>query len=144
MKKFIVLSFLMAIVSISASARKSYIDIYAQRFSYAEMTGEVPQGVADFKYYEESGVEYVTYDGSPGQLLNILAGYGYEVEFMSVYSDYHYAAHYLLSKEISSNQTQSKGDLNEDGSVNISDLNELINMILGYVKEHPEIMERIK
>ena len=44
----------------------------------------------------------------------------------------------------SSNQTISKGDVNEDGEVNISDVNELIDLILGYLREHPEILEQIR
>lgn len=44
----------------------------------------------------------------------------------------------------SSDQTINRGDVNEDGEVNIGDVNELIGLILGYVKEHPEILEQIR
>lgn len=44
----------------------------------------------------------------------------------------------------SSDQTINSGDVNEDGEVNIGDVNELIGLILGYVKEHPEILEQIR
>lgn len=44
----------------------------------------------------------------------------------------------------SSDQTINRGDVNEDGEVNIGDVNELIGLILGYIREHPEILEQIR
>ena len=44
----------------------------------------------------------------------------------------------------SSNQTQSEGDLNKDGEVNIADINRLVGIILGYVREHPEILNQVE
>jgi len=52
--------------------------------------------------------------------------------------------HFLLSKEIPSSQTTIKGDVNEDSEVNIADVNEVISLILGIVREHPEILEQIR
>ena len=50
----------------------------------------------------------------------------------------------VLSKEVSSGQTIIKGDVNEDSEVNIADINRLVDMILGYVREHPELLEQIR
>ena len=44
----------------------------------------------------------------------------------------------------SSDQTINRGDVNGDGEVNIGDVNELIGLILGYIREHPEILEQIR
>ena len=68
----------------------------------------------------------------------MLSEYGYEVEFEDG------GKCFLLSKEIPDGQTISKGDVNTDGEVNIADVNEVINLILGIVREHPEILEQIK
>lgn len=149
MKKFLVLLFLMAIVSISASARKSYITVYVNysgtNWSYdIIMTGDVPNNIEGFKYQTTESENY-WYNNqysdrkySRGEILNVLSEYGYEVEFMN---DNRY---FLLSKEISSGQTISKGDVNTDGEINIADVNEVITLILGIVREHPEILEQIK
>lgn len=142
MKKIILLV-LLALIGISASARKSYIDVYTKRLSYAQMIGEVPKGVADFIYESTAeGAEYVVYDGSPGKLLNILAEYGYEVEMMCPYTENYYTTHYLLSKEIPSGQTAYQGDVNNDGKVNVSDAITLVNMILGVIRDNPNLLEQ--
>ena len=153
MKKFFVLLFLMAIVSISASARKSYITVWtyfsdgqantntSYEFDHGiKLSGDVPDNIEGFEYstgghYWYNRLSVRKY--STGEILNVLSEYGYEVEFVDNENK-----SFLLSKEISSGQTISKGDVNTDGEVNIADVNEVINIILGYVREHPEIMER--
>lgn len=143
MKKFFVLLFLMAIGT-SVYAQKSYITVTAHPYStsyYINITGDVPSGIDNINYYDH---QCETSYYSVGEVLNILASYGYEVEMMvgGITMDSAPRVQYLLSKNSSSSQTISKGDVNTDGEVNIADVNEVINLILGYVREHPEILER--
>lgn len=138
MKKIILL-LLLVLVSITASARKSYIEVRYCTTSnpsstFYQMTGDVPKGIELFHYNEEGTA--VRFNGKIGRLLNILSEFGYEVEFTTGNDGY------LLSKEIPSNQTQIKGDVNTDGEVTIADVNEVIYLILGIVREHPEILEQ--
>lgn len=148
MKKIILL-LLLVLVSITASARKSYITVWTYIISgYASsdngdirLTGDVPDNIEGFEY--QTNEHYWRYYPeirrySTGEILNVLSEYGYEVEFTN---DNRY---FLLSKEIPSGQTISKGDVNEDSEVNIADVNEVIGLILGYVREHPEILEQIR
>ena len=155
MKKIILL-LLLVLVSVTASARKSYITMSSPNFirgnSYdyintytIYLSGEVPEDIENkgFTYDSEkhswscsnkTGMKYST-----AEILNLLSEYGYEVEYVDSENIY-----FLLSKEISSGQTISKGDVNTDGEINIADVNEVIGLILGYVKEHPEILEQIR
>ena len=153
MKKIILL-LLLVIVSVTASARKSYITVVAHPYSGDDywsmlLSGDVPTDIpnivpADIDDGQDDGY-WISRSYSIGQMLNILSGYGYEIELMVPVSDHNYQkVHYLLSKEISSGQTISKGDVNTDGEVNIADVNEVISLILGIVREHPEILEQIK
>lgn len=144
MKKIILL-LLLVLVSVTASARKSYIDVYMQSCSsstdysiiYAYLTGEVPKGITGFVYYNEgSSKECVRFTGSLGIVLNRLSEYGYEVEFGT-------DGHYLLSKEIPSNQTQIEGDVNNDSEVNIADVNRVISLILDKLRENPKLLEEL-
>lgn len=143
MKKIILL-LLLVLVSITASARKSYIMmstsglVTGHSFSLA---GEVPEGIENkgFIYdsnshcwYSKSEMKYVT-----SEILNWLSEYGYEVEFMNT-------TWFLLSKEVPSGQTVSEGDVNKDGEVNIADINKVVALILGIIKENPSILEQIK
>ena len=149
MKKIFLL-LLLVLVSVTASARKSYITIQVYNSSgsvlYSAnnivMTGDVPDNIEGFVYKSSNHYWYNDTEIRPyssGEILNELSEYGYEVEFVG--NDNRY---FLLSKEISSGQTISKGDVNEDSEVNIADVNEVISLILGYVREHPEILEQIK
>lgn len=134
MKGFLVL-FLMVLMGTSAYARKCYISInYSSGYSAFRMTGDFPKGIADFRYINEGTSEFALFNGTVGALLNRLSEFGYEVEFMNDYREY------LLSKD----QTQIEGDVNHDSEVNIADVNEVISLILGIVREHPEILEQIK
>jgi len=144
MKKFFVLLFLMAVISFSVSARKSYIYVHnfgtslgsSNLVSVLYLTGDVPKGIPDCIYKNEGTInEYVSFRGSEGILLNRLSELGYEVELMD-------ERDCLLSKEIPSNQTQIEGDVNNDGEVTISDVNKVINIILGIVRENPNLLEQ--
>lgn len=158
MKKIILL-LLLVLVSVTASARKSYIDVYVYSTSsnynlmdspsyvYSTsniyLTGDVPKGITRCGYssecsvHNEDNINDAIFHGSIGDILNRLSELGYEVELMN-------DNHYLLSKEISSGSNISKGDVNEDGEVNIADVNGLLNLILGIVRENPSILEQIK
>ena len=152
MKKIFLL-LLLVLVGITASARKSYITVYTTAFNgctynnYIRLTGDVPDNIEGFEYIstdhywmnKTSIREYST-----GEILNLLSEYGYEVEFVNTGGGSNPPLSYLLSKEISSGQTTSKGDVNEDSEVNIADVNEVISLILGIVREHPEILKQIK
>ena len=155
MKKFLVFLFLMAVVSITASARKSYITLYNYYSTGSApyynddciyLTGDVPDDIEGFEY--DTRAHYwknTKIDDnrvySTGEILNVLSEYGYEVESMTDNGKTG-GVEFLLSKEITSGQTISKGDVNTDGEVNIADVNEVISLILGYVREHPEMLER--
>lgn len=144
MKKIILL-LLLVLVSVTASARKSYIYVYAERELGSHMTGDIPKGIADFRY-ENVGTnrESARFDGTVGALFTILSEYGYEVEFMCTYTEYAYAAQYLLSKEIpSGSQTQIEGDVNHDSEVNIADVNRVISLILDKLRENPKLLEEL-
>ena len=78
MKKFFVLLFLMAIVSISASARKSYITMITDGFitgstnsssSYIQLSGEVPEDIENkgFGYNTSHHYWSVSYGVVQGQ-----------------------------------------------------------------------------
>ncbi len=151
MKKIFLL-FLLVLVSVTASARKSYITVSTYNnngkvlpnSANITLTGEVPDNIEGFEYsskyqcwFDYSNGTDRTY--SVGEILNVLSEYGYEVEFVD--NDFHC---FLLSKETPSGQTISKGDVNEDSEVNIADVNEVISLILGIVREHPEILKQIK
>ena len=155
MKKIILL-LLLVLVSVTASARKSYIDVYvystssnvnSMQYVYSTsiiyLTGDVPKGITGCSYssectvHHEENINDAYFHGSIGDILNRLSELGYEVELMN-------DNHYLLSKEISSGSNINKGDVNTDGEVNIADVNEVISLILGIVREHPEILEQIK
>ncbi len=147
MKKIILL-LLLVLVSVTASARKSYITVYAHptgNYYTISMNGDVPSGIPNVNYGTHGC--YISSDTySIGEVLNILSEYGYEVELMTPNGDggNNFRVHYLLSKETSSGQTISKGDVNTDGEVNIADVNEVISLILGIVREHPELLEQIR
>lgn len=149
MKKIILL-LLLVLVGITASARKSYITVYCGdidgSMTLMILTGDVPNDIEGFKHYSGSHTwEYQqTKTYTTGDILNLLSEYGYEVEFVNTAGNSSNSVSYLLSKEISSGQTISKGDVNEDSEVNIADVNEVISIILGIVREHPEILKQIK
>ena len=156
MKKIILL-LLLVLVSVTASARKSYITVYTYNpngyggdSNRIALTGDVPNDIEGFEYFDDghfwrmynvTNVNYKKY--STGEILNLLSEYGYEVESITSISNSDEVL-FILSKEISSGQTISKGDVNEDGEVNIADVNGLLNLILGIVRENPSILEQIK
>lgn len=151
MKKIILL-LLLALVSVTASARKSYITVwtpYASGIAPVEssydriiLTGDVPDNLEGFTYSPNAhyweNKRYAIPRYSTGEILNLLSEYGYEVEFVDNDNQ-----SFLLSKEIPSSQTQMKGDVNEDNSVNISDVNEVISLILGKLRDNPNLLEEL-
>lgn len=153
MKK-IILFLLLVLVSVTASARKSYITVCSYNCNGAaytpidggvKLTGDVPNNVVGLVYDSQNHYWYNDHNirvFSSGEILNQLSEYGYEVELVNNASEYH--MYFLLSKEIPSGPTTIKGDVNEDSEVNIADVNEVISLILGIVREHPEILEQIK
>lgn len=149
MKKIILL-LLLVLVSITASARKSYITVWTYNNSgYASsdvgdirLTGDVPDNIEGFEY-QTTEHYWRYYPGirrySTGEILNVLSEYGYEVEFTNENK------YFLLSKEIpSGSQTEIVGDLNSDSEVNVADVNKLVNIILGLAKSNPSIMKQLK
>ena len=138
MKKFLVLLFLMAIGT-SVYAHKIYVQVYGcpyngTNYQTIALNGAVPSDMQD---------RYYTNDKRFGDVLNMLAERGFVVEQMSSYGTE--AELVILSKDSTTpSQTISKGDVNTDGEVNIADVNEVISLILGIVREHPEILEQIK
>ena len=151
MKKTILLLLLLAVASISASARKSYITVHTYNLdgdayeSGLRISGDMPENIEGFEYSRGSHLWYLNYNVrsySIGEILNVLSEYGYEVEFVNNSSNG--CLSYLLSKETSSEQTVSEGDVNKDGEVNIADINKIVSIILGIIKENPSILEQIK
>lgn len=150
MKKIILL-LLLALVSVSVSARKSYITVFTYNFNGEAdgddiiLTGDIPDNLEGFEY--NSDFHYwcsnpSIRDYSTGELLTKLSEAGYDVEFVMLNSG---RLNYLLSKEIpSGNQPEVYGDVNKDGSVNISDISELVHIILDYVRANPSILEESK
>lgn len=144
MKRIILLA-LIAIVSISAFARKSYITVYVNADPHSLsclMTGDVPNGIEHFSYNADKHYYYCYYY-SYGEILNILSEYGYEVEKMTDYAPDNRIL-LILSKETSSSQTEIVGDINNDSEVNVADINQLVNIILGLVKANPGLLEQVR
>ena len=146
MKKIILL-LLLVLVSVTASARKSYIMFrteYVTAVGRSYLYGDVPNNIEGAQD-DSSNHRWIISSVTPAETLNLLSEYGYEVESITQTdnSTNNYLL-YLLSKEISSGQNISKGDVNTDGEVNIADVNEVISLILGIVREHPEILKQIK
>ena len=153
MKKIILL-LLLVLVSVTASARKSYITVSTANSDGSAnsssatifLTGDVPNDIEGFAYRESvhcwctlsdlSDPTLIKY--STGEILNVLSEYGYEVEFVDNENRC-----FLLSKEVSSGQTISKGDVNEDSEVNIADVNEVISLILDKLRENPKLLEEL-
>lgn len=132
------------LVSVTAYARKSYITVSCTESDGHSgsiyLTGDVPDNIEGFTYltgthrWHDQGTRVY----STGEILNVLSEYGYEVEFAENNQ------YFLLSKEISTGQTISEGDVNKDGEVNIGDINKIVALILGIVKDNPSILEQIK
>ena len=127
-------------IGTSVYARKSYINVfarYSKNSSEAKtmnLTGDIPNGIKS--YYDW------TYDQiTIGQLLNLLSQEGYEVEFMSSGASSY--VNFLLSKNTLSNQTQIEGDVNHDSEVNIADVNRVISLILGMLRDNPKLLEQL-
>ena len=151
MKKTILLILLLAVVSITASARKSYITVHTYNLdgnayeSGLRISGDMPENIEGFDYSSGSHLWYLNYNVrsySIGEILNVLSEYGYEVEFVNNSSNG--CLSYLLSKDTSPEQSVSEGDVNKDGEVNIADINKIVSIILGIIKENPSILEQIK
>ena len=156
MKKIILL-LLLVLVSVTASARKSYITVQTPYSNgranesnssngtiYIILSGDVPNDIEGFRYvsgrhywesYEYDKPQYKQY--STGEILSLLSEYGYEVEYVID------STHFLLSKEISSGQTQIEGDVNHDSEVNIADVNRVISLILDKLRENPKLLEQL-
>ena len=105
----------------------------------------MPENIEGFDYSSGSHLWYLNYNVrsySIGEILNVLSEYGYEVEFVNNSSNG--CLSYLLSKDTSPEQSVSEGDVNKDGEVNIADINKIVSIILGIIKENPSILEQIK
>lgn len=141
----ILLFVLLALIGISASARKSYITVSAHPYRgnaivQMSLSGDVPINIPNV---EPDDGYWITGSYSIGQMLNILSGYGYEVELMAPISENtHSYVQYLLSKEVPSGQTVSEGDVNKDGEVTIADINRIVNIILGIVRDNPSLLKQ--
>ena len=107
MKK-VILFLLLLVASVSSYAQKSYINLYAtqlsdQNYQYCYLTGDIPEGISS----------YIA--DKVGNILNLLAQEGYEVEFMSSsattsnYSSVGTMVNYLLSKKTSSTNPDDPG-----------------------------------
>lgn len=146
MKKIFLL-LLLLVVSVSASARKSYITVYAHSLEpWVCLMGDVPDGIIETCgfTYNESFILWESRDGSAADVLNALSEYGYEVE-STVGGIGDKIVYFLLSKEIpSGNQTEIVGDVNNDSEVTVADVNAVVNIILGLAKSNPSIMKQLK
>ena len=147
MKK-IALLLLLALAGTSAFAQKSYITVFAHPNSLLEgiqLTGDVPSDIDGLYYNDNNHSWYSDRYYSMGEILNILSGYGYEIEFMeggftSGSSANNQRALFVLSKSASSQSFQT-GDVNKDGKINVSDITQLVNIILGIIKQNPHLLQ---
>ena len=148
MKKILLLA-LLAIVSVSAFARKSYITVASHPYSgddywTMKLSGDVPSDIPNITPAgsgndDEDDGYWTSKSYSIGQMLNLLSEYGYEIEFIAPISDNNHSfVQYILSKETSTNPTGKNGDVNKDGKVNVSD----VNIILGIVRDNPSLLEQ--
>ena len=133
------------LIGTSVYAQKSYVNVVGEPYNDYDsdiwINGAVPSDMKNHYYYRTDSVLL-------GDVLNMLAERGFVIEQMScthVGSSGNLREAIILSKDgTTPSQTISKGDVNIDGEVNIADVNEVISLILGYVREHPEILEQIK
>ena len=147
MKK-IIISAILAFACVCAFAQKSYITVFAHPNSLLEgiqLTGDVPSNIDGLYYNDNNHSWYSDRYYSMGEILNILSGYGYEIEFMeggftSGSSANNQRALFVLSKPVS-NQSPLTGDINKDGKVNVSDVTHLVNIILGIIKQNPNLLK---
>lgn len=137
MKRFLLLVLL--VVSVSAFAQKRYVNVCANEVSDASqnniyLSGAIPSDMKAF-YHDEMYI---------GDILNMLAERGFVVEQMSC-SDYNgYTKEIvILSTTSPSSQTQIEGDVNNDNEVNIADVNRVISLILGMMRENPNLLEEL-
>ena len=140
MKKLLVLLFLM-VIGTSVYAQKSYVhvatnDVFgSSTSSYIYLTGAVPSDMS------------TTYNNRMGYVLNLLAEHGFVVEQMSCSvnsSNNKTSEVVILSKsDTPSGQTQIEGDVNNDSEVNIADVNRVISLILGMLRDNPKLLEQL-
>lgn len=143
MKKFLVLLFLL-VLGTGVYAQKSYVNVYVKSLMDQGdwqpicITGDIPNGIKSY-YGQEDKMNI-------GTILNLLSREGYEVEFVTnnaiAGSSTRNAMNFLLSRNSSSNQTQIEGDVNRDGAVTISDVNKVINIILGIIRDNPSLLKQ--
>lgn len=125
MKK-IILFVLLVLVTVTASATKSYITVYGyfnsgKIFYNSEniiITGDMPNDIEGFEYDSKNHCWFNNTKIRPysvGEILNVLSEYGYEVEFTND------SQFFLLSKETPSVQTLSEGNVIKNDEVNIKD-----------------------
>lgn len=137
MKKLLVLLFL-TMIGTSVYAQKSYVSVHVENigdfYEKIYVSGDIPSGMKSYYNHKDDGVFI-------GQLLNMLSQEGYEVEFMSSGASSY--VNFLLSKNTLSNQTQIEGDVNHDSEVNIADVNRVISLILGMLRDNPNLLEQL-
>lgn len=142
MKKIFLLA-LLALVSVSAFARKSYLKVNEDNHT---IYGNVPPGIPNVRYDSNSNGVYAAWYGEAFNEVFILDflvnNYGYEI--VSTSFNYDGDGVYLLSKDIPSGEIETSGDVNKDGKVNVSDISTLVNIILGIVRDNPSLLEQHK
>ena len=139
MKRTILFSLLLMAMT-SAFAQKAYVNVtgFPSAAGYEEisLSGAVP---SDMKNYYDDRTTHI------GDVLNMLAERGFVVEQMSCCNSgtENYTREIIILSK-SSHQSEIVGDLNSDREVNVADVNQLVNIILGLVKANPGLLEQVK
>ena len=142
MKKLICI-FLLLMCGIVSYAQKQYV-IVSSGSGYKDITGVIPDAFVDklkeveansylgYVYDDRKEFGRVTTQGIDlATILNFLAEDGYEIDKTLVLSD---GTEIIMSRTkpqdtASGNKTPQKGDVNEDGKIDISDIVSVINII---------------
>lgn len=124
-------------------AQKQYV-IVSSSSGYKDITGVIPDAFVDklkeveansylgYVYDDREEFGRVTTQGIDlATILNFLAEDGYEIDKTMVLSD---GTEIIMSRTkpqdtVSGNKTPQKGDVNEDGKIDISDIVSVINII---------------
>lgn len=144
MKKIFLLCLLL-VASVGAYAQKSYVNVCSGGINNdgsqnIYLSGAVPN---DMKSYYDGFDDNVKI----GDILNMLAGRGFVVEQMSCCnggSTNGTVREVVILSKSGTSSSYTEGDVNKDGEVTIADVNKVINIILGVIRENPSLLEQIK
>lgn len=142
MKKLLVLLFLM-IIGTSVYAQKRYVHIQyfyptSNYDSKISLSGYVPNDM-ELNYTNTAIGVIVDMLGQRGYVLEQMSTSGTPTSSSGVFRE----CIIMSISSAPSNQTQIEGDVNNDSEVNIADVNKVISIILGMLRDNPKLLEQL-